>query len=107
MTDTQLTALSTIAWVIGTATVFVLIAHWSAGGSWGISAAIARGLIGWAGRNGSFAGDWSRETDLPPLEPPALDRLWSGEGDIPSIENGPQVPQVFAEIEDLGERRIP
>jgi hypothetical protein len=105
MTDTQLTAISTIAWVIGTTTTFILLAHWSAGGSWGISSAIARGLTGWAGRNGSFAGEWSRETDLPPLESPAIDRLWAGEDDVPPIENAHQ-PQAFAEIEDLGERRI-
>ena len=108
MTDTQLTALSTIAWVIGTATVFVLIAHWSAGGSWGISSAIARGLIGWAGRNGSFAGDWSRETDLPPLEPPALDRLWSGEGDPSDVRmTATAVADLpIAEVEELPTRRI-
>ena len=78
MTDAQLTALSTIAWVIGTATVFVLIAHWSAGGSWGISSAIARGLIGWAGRNGSFAG----ESPAPPRG--ADEAPGDGRGDAPA-----------------------
>ena len=54
MTDTHLTALSTIAWIVGTVRAFILLAHWSAGGSWGISSAIARGLIGGTGRNPTF-----------------------------------------------------
>ena len=103
MTDAQLTALSTIAWIVGTITTFVLAAHWSAGGSWGISSAIARGLIGWTGRNGAIAGEWPSDDELGPIRPPSLDRLWAG--DSAPAADAP-VDQPIAEIEDLGTRRI-
>ena len=32
MTDAQLTALTTIAWIIGATTTFILLADWSAAG---------------------------------------------------------------------------
>ena len=107
MTDAQLTALSTIAWIVGTTTTFVLLAHWSAGGSWGISSAIARGLIGWTGRNGAIAGEWPSDDDLGPIRPPRLDRLWAGEPPTASGPGlGPPVDQPIAEIEDLGSRLL-
>lgn len=106
MTDQQLTTLSTIAWIIGTTTVFILLAHWSAGGSWGISNAIARGIIGWTGRSGSLAGEWPSDDDLGPIRPPSLDRLWAGEQPPPAPYPSPsELP--LAEIEDLGSRRLP
>jgi hypothetical protein len=103
MTDAQLTALSTIAWIVGTATTFVLLAHWSAGGSWGISSAIARGVIGWTGRNGIIAGEWP-DSDLPGMRDPDVDRLWAGEPRPPALDNSADLPMV--EIEDLGSRRL-
>ena len=116
MTDTQLTTLATLAWLVGTVTLFILLAHWSAGGSWGISAAVARGIIGWAGRNGSFAGEWSSTDELPPLQPPQVARLWGTEAGVAATidERAPAQPlgnhpprQPTAELEDLGTRRLP
>jgi hypothetical protein len=106
MTDAQLTALSTIAWIAGTATTFIVLAHWSAGGSWGISSAIARGLIGWTGRNGMIAGEWPSDDELGSIRPPDLDRPWAGESP-PAFGplDHPGDPPT-AEIEDLGSRRL-
>ena len=48
MTDTELTTLSTIAWLILTSALFVALAHWSAGnGSWTILPGVVRGLREW------------------------------------------------------------
>jgi hypothetical protein len=110
MTDAQLTALSMIAWIIGTATAFILLAHWSAVGSWGISSAIARGVIGWTGRNGVIAGEWP-DADLPDMREPDVDRLWAGQPrsapDTASLTDlGRAAALPGAEIEDLGSRRI-
>jgi hypothetical protein len=111
VTDTQLTTLSTLVWLIGTIVLFVLLAHWSAGGSWGISSAIARGLTGWADR-GSVPGPGGRfGDDLRPIQPPRLDRLWgqdmSGPPDNPATLTGTASDAVsVAELEDLGSRRL-
>ena len=104
MTDTELTALSTFAWLIGTVTLFILLAHWSAGGSWGISAAVARGIIGWAGRSGAIAGTWPSDEELGPILPPETARLW-GEPGIGATSADAAEP--VAEMEDLGARRLP
>ena len=104
MTDAQLTALSTIAWIIGTTPTFVLLAHWSAGGSWGISTAIARGVIGWTGRNGIIAGEWPGD-DVPPMANPELDLLWAGEKPVLPVAEPPGA--AVAELVDLGSRRLP
>jgi len=103
MTDAQLTALGTIAWIVGTATTFILLAHWSAGGSWGISSAIARGVIGWAGRNGIVAGEWPGD-DVPPMANPELGLLWAGDARPAVVDDVPAPPS--AEIEDLGSRPL-
>jgi hypothetical protein len=102
MTGAQLTTLSTLAWLVGTVTLFILLAHWSAGGSWGISSAIARGIIGWAGRNGTIAGEWPSDDDLGAIRPPDVDRLWAGD----SPNQDAPLDQPIAEIEDLGSRRL-
>jgi hypothetical protein len=48
MTDVQLAWLSTITWFVMTATLFLILAHWSAGeGSWGGLPGIVRGLHDW------------------------------------------------------------
>ena len=104
MTDAQLTALSTIAWIIGTTATFVLLAHWSAGGSWGISTAIARGVIGWTGRNGIIAGEWPGD-DVPPMANPELGLLWAGEKSVSPVAEPPAA--AVAELVDLGSRRLP
>ena len=49
MTDVQLAWLSTIAWFVLTAALFLVLARWSAGeGSWGGLPGIVRGLRDWA-----------------------------------------------------------
>lgn len=117
MTDSQLTALSTIAWIVGTASVFIFLARWSDGGSWGIAAAVARGLVGWAGRNEAIAGEPPSADELPAIDASRLDRLWvarsrPGSGDAATgvdsaaaMDASPD-SQPIAEIEDLGTRRI-
>ena len=117
MTDAQLTTLSTIAWVIATTALLILLANWSAGGSWGISGAIARGLSGWAGRDGVGGRAAASATELRPIEAPHLERLWASEPG--ATESGATVlgsassAQPFggaepgAELEDLGARRLP
>lgn len=109
MTDAQLTTLSTILWLVGTCTLFVLLAHWSAGGSWGISSAIARGLTGWTGRT---TGGARPASDLPAMESPRLDRLWGAdprglEVASPALADSSTAPSPVAELEDLGARRLP
>ena len=48
MTDVQLAWLSTIAWFVMTAALFLVLAHWSAGeGAWGGLPGIVRGLRDW------------------------------------------------------------
>jgi hypothetical protein len=101
VTDAQLTTLATLAWLVGTVTLFILLAHWSAGGSWGISAAVARGIIGWAGRNGSFAGEWSSTDELPPIQLPERSPTPS------RAVRAPFRDEATAELEDLGTRRLP
>jgi len=70
MTDVQLAWLSTIAWFVMTAALFLVLAHWSAGeGSWGGLPGIVRGLRDWttgerqrpahASSNGSGSGGGS------------------------------------------------
>ena len=71
--------------------------------SWGISAAVARGLIGSAGRSGALAGEW--DADLP--------TMW-GDLDQPGSDDAPERPgplansaaEPVAELEDLGSRRL-
>jgi hypothetical protein len=99
VTDTQLTTLSTFAWLVLAVWLFILLARRSTGSSWGISTAIARGLIGWTGRNGIIAGEWSGDGELPPMALPHAD------GPIPSKEPVVEADPC-AEIEDLGSRRL-
>jgi hypothetical protein len=111
MTDAQLTALSTIAWILGTATTFILLAHWSAGGSWGIASAIARGVVGWTARNGVAAGQWPGD-EVPPMESPELGLLWAGQPRNATHADSTALLDVsvdlppLAEIEDLGSRHL-
>jgi hypothetical protein len=117
VTDTQLTTLSTLVWLIGTIVLFILLAHWSAGGSWGISSAIARGLTGWADRGSGPAPGGRFGDDLRPIQPPRLDRLWGQDpthaSSAPtepladrSLAPPPAAGPGVAEIEELGSRRL-
>jgi hypothetical protein len=60
MTGSQLATLSTLAWCVATTALFILLAQWSAGGSWGITDSIVRGVRGWARTTG-------QEVDLQPF----------------------------------------
>lgn len=48
MTDLELTNLSTALVVIATIALFIVLAEWSSGTSWGLTAAIVHGVRGWA-----------------------------------------------------------
>jgi hypothetical protein len=100
MTDAQLTALTTIAWIIGATTTFILLAHWSAAGSWGIASAIVRGAGGWSSRPQEAAHPTG---DLPPMAAPRLDRLWGADHHPVDVD---RADAPTAELEDLGSRRL-
>jgi hypothetical protein len=107
VSDTQLITLSTLAWLIGTVTLFILLAHWSAGGSWGISTAVAHGLTSWAGRGGDAERISSSSADLRPMAPPQLERLWGADRRHSPERAGRSLADVaVAEFEDLGSRRL-
>ena len=101
MTDAQLTALSTICWVVATVSVFILLAEWSAGTSWGISAGIVNGVRGWTRGHGLLGGRSSSTGELPPLVLPSErpDRE-------PQRPISDPAPMPIAEIDDLASRRI-
>ena len=91
MNEAQLTTFSTLISILGPTTLLFLLVRWSGGGSWGISTAIARGLIGWTGRNGTIAGEWPAEAGAPSLD---------------ALPDVPAHSEPTAELEDLGSRRI-
>jgi hypothetical protein len=116
VTGSQLATLSTIAWLVGTTVLFALLARWSDGGSWGITTAVTRGLIGWSGRKGSIAGEWPSGDEwpspgrLPTSDAPASDRP-SGAHANPAATNGAAGSESLdsapiAELVDLGARRL-
>jgi hypothetical protein len=72
--------------------------------TWGISAAVARGLIGSAGRSGALAGEW--EADLPPTWAPDLDQLWGYDTPERPGALASSAAEPVAELEDLGSRRL-
>ena len=48
LTDTQLTFLSTLAWVVLTSVGFTILVRWSTGdGSWTVLPGLVRGVRGW------------------------------------------------------------
>jgi hypothetical protein len=69
--------------------------------TWGISAAVARGLIGSAGRSGALAGEWDAE--LPTMWAPELERDDAPERPGPLASSA---AEPVAELEDLGSRRL-
>jgi hypothetical protein len=98
VTDLQLTWLSTIATVLGTAVLFVALARWSVGGAgaWSIAGGVARGIAGWAAasRDPMPAGS-PRAVELPPL---GIDELA-----VASLVHPPVADEGAAtEIEDIG-----
>ena len=93
MTDVQLATLSTLAWLVAMVTLLILLAGWSTGTSWGLTASIVRGVRGWSDRDDQRSLPVSPGAeDLPPIIHRALDRR-------------PE-PMVTAELVDLGNRRL-
>ena len=117
MTGDQAATLSTIAWLVGTTVLFALLARWSDGGSWGITTAVTRGLVGWTGRNGAIAGDWPTADEWPSAgQEPAIDapgpdplsraRSNPASTATPALGAGSNSPPI-AELEDLGVQHLP
>ena len=107
MTSVQLATISTALWVVATGAMFILLAHWSTGDSWGFAASIVRGVRGWADRDAP-AVPLARpdvEPFCPILDPYALLRRSSGE-DSSRVEAVNLAEALDVEIIDLGERRI-
>jgi hypothetical protein len=48
MSSVQLATMSTGLWLVATVSLFILLAGWSSGESWGLTASIVRGVRGWA-----------------------------------------------------------
>jgi hypothetical protein len=72
--------------------------------TWGISAAVARGLIGSAGRSGALAGEW--DANVPPRWTPDLDDLWGIEASERPGALANVAAEPVAELEDLGSRTL-
>lgn len=72
MSDLALIWLSTIVTLLGTAILFVLLAHWSAGGPapWSVAGSLARGIADWATPDGAdpLPAVSPRAVELPRLE---------------------------------------
>ena len=103
MSDTELATLSTIAWLVATVALFILLAGWSTGSSWGLTAALVRGVRSWSDRpepsvrtSTSPAAEALAPLLLPPLRSPATHHA-----PAPGA-----VPVPLAEIEDLWTRRL-
>lgn len=109
MTDTQLTTLSTLCWLVGTVSLFILVAHWSMGESWGLTASIVGGVRGWSDRDAPHGPVISPYIDV--LTPyPALGRPVGGvaAARLPATEQQPTAKALpIVEIIELGERRLP
>ena len=112
MTGVQLATMSTGLWVVATVTLFVLLAHWSTGESWGLTASIVRGVRGWAqgDRPASTVGSPFAE----PLGPMFVPRRPIGgvaAARLPSAGAAPVAPALdaarTAELVDLGGHRLP
>jgi hypothetical protein len=101
MTDTELTAVSTFLWVVATVSLFILLAGWSTGASWGISSGIVNGLRGWTHRGGLLARASSSAGELPPLRLPP-----EGHGRASGSPRLGDAPTPIAEIEDLRTRGV-
>ena len=98
MTSVQLASMSTALWVVATVSLFILLAEWSGGASWGLTASIVRGVRGWSDRDGPRAPDTSPSEE--PLRP-ILDPYASLRRSPP-----PSAPAPAAEVIELGERRL-
>jgi hypothetical protein len=105
MTGVQLASMSTALWIVATVSLFILLAGWSNGASWGLTASIVRGVRGWSDTEGRP----SPVTVAPvaPLRPmldpyAALRRPTDDPGTAEAAE-----ADALVEIVDLGERHLP
>ncbi|MEO8272571.1 MAG: hypothetical protein ABI620_00725 [Chloroflexota bacterium] len=119
MTSVQLATMSTALWVIATTSLFILLAGWSSGESWGLTASFVRGVRGWAEQDARMGATSSPFVEqLGPLFVPkrpiggaAAVRLLSvarASAIPPSMAPlSPGDPTPAAEVVDLGERHLP
>jgi hypothetical protein len=98
MTSVQLASMSTALWIVATVSLFIVLAEWSSGTSWGLTASIVRGVRGWSDREGLGAvTSPSGESLRPILDPYAsLRRSPPASGPVPA-----------AEVIELGVRSLP
>jgi hypothetical protein len=100
MTDVHLATMSTALWVVATVSLFILLAGWSSGESWGLTASLVRGVRGWADRGGRpMPGAPPHGEPLRPiLDPYAFVRR--------ADPRAPSSSDADVEVIDLGERRL-
>jgi hypothetical protein len=113
MTGPELATLSTLAGLVATVALFILLAGWSTDTSWGLTASIVRGVLGWSGRDGAPAAAISpSDQTLRPMQPPVRERLWAAaptvasDAETEASAHSVTAAEPSAEIEDLGSRRL-
>jgi hypothetical protein len=106
MSSVQLATVSTALWLVAVVALFILLAGWSTGSSWGLTSAIVRGVRGWAERDGRLVPGPSTESLAPILDPYAFVRRGGAQGQ-PPVDAEWRVEGLEVEIIELGERRLP
>jgi hypothetical protein len=116
MTGVQLATVSTALWVVATVALFILLAGWSTGSSWGLTASLVRGVRGWSDRpeRPISAASPPSEQLRPILDPYAFVRRparRSSSNDDPDpgtyAEAQTAAGAMHADIVELGERHLP
>jgi hypothetical protein len=109
MTSVQLATMSTGLWVVATVSLFILLAGWSSGESWGLTASIVRGVRGWADHdrpNPAISSPFAEP--LAPLLVPKRPIGGVAAARLPSAAPSFAAhAQPTVEVVDLGERRLP
>lgn len=113
-----MTNLSTALVIIATVALFILLAEWSSGTSWGLTAAIVHGVRGWVGDEGATPpASEVRSPFTDPLAPLLVPRRPIGgvaARRLPPVEDADRDRDVvdrveladLAELVDLGERQL-
>jgi hypothetical protein len=103
MTSVQLATMSTGLWIVATVSLFILLAEWSSGASWGLTASIVRGVRGWSDRD--VPPERITSPSVAPLRP-MLDPYGSlrRSGDAAVRQPGDEPTSI--ELIDLGEHRL-
>jgi hypothetical protein len=103
VTGVQLASMSTALWIVATVSLFILLAEWSGGASWGLTASIVRGVRGWADREGR----------PPSLTPPSVEPPRPILDPYASLRRPPRAAGTrtdpgapTSELIDLGERPL-